>query len=743
MHGSSGRPGRRAGPAAVVSAPRGPGVAPGRARTVASPARKRRDRSLTVDPAQGPPRVAIPIPPTGRHRPVIRDIRPRSDGPWPPKATVGDRVVIEADVLINGHDLVACDVAYTHESDQEWTTVAMRELGNDRWRAELPVRKVGLYRFVVRGRPDVFETWRRDLRIRAGAGQGISTDLLIGASLLWDAAARATGSDRQLLASVADHLGAGVSSLDVAIDPSVLGASGEGRADERPGSRRPTLGSVVFSERIGRLVAAHPDPTAAVVSDIRRVFADPERARFSAWYELFPRSASPDPGRPGTLADVERIVPYVARLGFDVLYLPPVHPIGRTSRKGRDGRPVAEPGDPGSPWAIGAAEGGHCAVHPDLGTLEDLRSLVATASRHGIDVALDLAFQASPDHPWVHEHPEWFRRDPDGKIRHAENPPKRYEDIYPLDFDSANWPGLWEALADVARFWVEQGIRIFRVDNPHTKPFRFWEWFLATLKAEHPELVFLSEAFTRPKVMYELARVGFSQSYTYFAWRNEKWELERYFDELTRSEVSDYFRPNLWPNTPDILTKELQSGHQSVFIVRLVLAATLGASYGIYGPVFELQEHLAREPGSEEYAHSEKYEVRHWDLTRPDSLAGLIGRINEIRRAHVALQHDRTLRFHRIDNDQMLAYSKCGIEPGSTDAVLVIVNLDPVHTQSGWLELDFEALGVQRSDRYVMHDLLTDARYEWEPKRNFVMLDPTGLPAHVFSVEPLSGRTVR
>ena len=351
---------------------------------------------------------------------------------------------------------------------------------------------------------------------------------------------------------------------------------------------------------------------------------------------------------------------------------------------------------------------------------------------------MDLAFQASPDHPWVLEHPEWFRRDPDGNIRYAENPPKRYEDIYPLDFDSANWPGLWMALLDVARYWIDQGIHIFRVDNPHTKPFRFWEWFIATLKAEHPELIFLSEAFTRPKVMYELAKVGFTQSYTYFAWRNTKWELESYFNELTRTEVADYFRPNLWPNTPDILTEVLQSGRTAAFVVRLVLAATLGASYGIYGPPFELQEHLPREPGSEEYAQSEKYEVRHWNRERKDSLAELIARVNQIRRDHEALHHDRTLHFHRIDNDQLLAYSKRSIGDGPADAIVVVVNLDVEHPQSGWLELDLEALGIGADAAYVMHDLLTDARYEWEAGANFVMLDPSGVPAHLFAVEELT-----
>ncbi len=676
-----------------------------------------------------PPKLAIPLPPSGRQRLVIADIRPRVDaGAWPPKVAVGDWVPIKADVLINGPDLVAAEVAYVHYGDQLWTTVPMHDIGNDRWRAEIPITEIGPYRFVVRCRPDAFETWRRDLATRLDAGQDVATELLIGAALLWDAAARATGPDRRKLATTAELL----RDADLGGDAPT---SRRGAKVREAASVRTKL----FSEELGRLVERYPDPTSVVVSEIHHLFADPERARFSAWYELFPRSASPDPRRPGTLADVERLVPYVARLGFDVLYLAPIHPIGRTNRKGRNGAREAGPGDPGSPWAIGAAEGGHTAIHPELGTLEDFRSLVAAAAARGIDVAVDLAFQASPDHPWVSQHPEWFRRDPDGQIRYAENPPKKYEDIYPLDFDSANWPGLWAELLDVARFWVDQGVRVFRVDNPHTKPFRFWQWFIASLKAEHPELIFLAEAFTRPKVMYELARAGFTQSYTYFAWRTEKWEIESYFDELTKTEVAEYFRPNLWPNTPDILTETLQSGHPSAFVVRLILAATLGASYGIYGPAFELHEHVAREPGSEEYAGSEKYEVRHWDLARPDSLAELIGRVNQIRRVHPALHHDRTLTFHRVDNEQILAYSKHSIGTEPADAVLVVVNLDPVHTQSGWVELDLGELGVPPASTYVMHDLLTDARYRWERSRNFVMLDPSGSPAHVFSVEPAAG----
>jgi starch synthase (maltosyl-transferring) len=429
-------------------------------------------------------------------------------------------------------------------------------------------------------------------------------------------------------------------------------------------------------------------------------------------------------------------------MGFDVLYLPPIHPIGRTGRKGPDGATRAGKGDPGSPWAIGGTEGGHRSIHPELGTLDDFRDLVTAAAARGIDVAIDLAFQASPDHPWVDEHPEWFRHLPDGSIRHAENPPKRYEDIYPLDFDTPNWQALWTELLEVVRFWITQGVKVFRVDNPHTKPFAFWEWMIRLVRAESPEVIFLSEAFTRPKVMQQLAKVGFTQSYTYFTWRSSKWELETYLAELTQTDMAEYFRPNFWPNTPDILTDALQHGGRAAFLSRLVLAATLSASYGIYGPPFELLEHAPRASGSEEYLHSEKYEVRSWDLTRPDSLSEFIARVNKVRRDHPALQFNDTLRFHRVDNEQVMAYSKvraagAAAEPGAPghDVVVTVVSLDHQSVQSGWVELDLESLGVDPARPYLMHDLLTGARYRWEGHRNFVMLDPSGLAAHLFSLE--------
>jgi len=483
-----------------------------------------------------------------------------------------------------------------------------------------------------------------------------------------------------------------------------------------------------------RFATTYPKELAVVV--------DREKARFSAWYETFPRSCAKktpvaeqhreasESGRCATFRECESRLPYIASMGFDVLYLPPIHPIGHAHRKGKNNRAYAGPDDPGSPWGIGSEEGGHKAIHPQLGTLEDFRRFVSKAREHGMEVALDISFQCSPDHPYVKEHPEWFRHRPDGTIQYAENPPKKYQDIYPFAFETEHWRELWEELKGIVLFWVEQGVHIFRVDNPHTKPMRFWEWLIGEVKEKYPDVIFLSEAFTRPKVMYNLAKLGFTQSYTYFAWRNTKWELTQYFTELTQTDLREYFRPNLWPNTPDILTEYLQTGGRPAFMARLVLAATLGASYGIYGPAFELWEHTPRERGSEEYLDSEKYEIKHWDLSRPDSLKDLIARVNRTRKENPALQSDWSLRFHPVDNDQLICYSKNSDD--LSNIVLVVVNLNPFYTHSGWVQLPLEKLGVDPQVPYQMHDLLSDARYIWKGPRNYVELNPSIVPAHIF-----------
>jgi starch synthase (maltosyl-transferring) len=477
------------------------------------------------------------------------------------------------------------------------------------------------------------------------------------------------------------------------------------------------------------VAARHPDRADATRGADGRVVVDPVLARFSAWYEMFPRSAGPL-GQHGTLRDCARRLPYVASMGFDVLYLPPIHPIGRSYRKGPNNALEAGAADVGSPWAIGAPEGGHKSVHPELGTLEDLRALVREARVLGIEVAIDVALQASPDHPYVKEHPEWFRHRSDGSIQYAENPPKKYQDVYPFEFEGPAWESLWHELASIFLFWCEQGLRVFRVDNPHTKPLRFWQWCIAEVKARYPETIFLAEAFTRPKLMYALAKGGFTQSYTYFAWRHSKWEFTEYLKELTRPPVVDFYRPNFWPNTPDILPENLQFGGRSGFMLRLLLAATLSSNYGIYGPAFELMEHVAR-PGSEEYIDNEKFQLRTWDLDRDDSLRHVIALVNRVRREQPALQ-DNLVTFHPTDDEHMLAFSKRS--PDGASVVLVVINLDPHHTHAANVDLDLEALGLSPNEAFQVHDLLADARYHWESGRAFVELNPALMPASIFLV---------
>ena len=484
--------------------------------------------------------------------------------------------------------------------------------------------------------------------------------------------------------------------------------------------------------QIGAGIEKRTERTVTYYEKVLEVVVDPPRARFSSWYELFPRSAGTELGQHGTFADVEARLPAIARMGFDVLYLPPIHPIGREKRKGPNNTLSAGPDDVGSPWAIGAAEGGHKQILPALGTPEDFRHLVAEAARHGLEIALDIAFQCAPDHPYVKAHPQWFRWRPDGTVQYAENPPKKYQDIYPFNFECEDWRALWLELKSVFEHWVGEGVRIFRVDNPHTKAFGFWEWVIAEIQRERPDVIFLAEAFTRPKVMHRLAKVGFTQSYTYFTWRNTKAELSTYFTELAQGPGREYFRPNAWPNTPDILNEHLHGGERAVFMLRLVLAATLAANYGIYGPAYELLEGDPREPGSEEYRDSEKYQLRHWDLTRAESLAPFIARINRIRRENPALQADHSLRFVPVDNDQLLAYVKRSGEAGDENVVLCVVNLDPHNAQSGWVDLAAAELDLDLEQSFQMHDLLANQRFVWQGARRFVRLDPARAPAHVF-----------
>jgi starch synthase (maltosyl-transferring) len=637
------------------------------------------------------------------------------NGKYDAKTVVGDRLTITADAFVDGHDLLRVEAQYRVIGERSWTSVVLSPLGNDAWQGSITPLRQGRYEFFVSARVDHFASWLRDLRARVDAGQDVAVELEVGHQLIEAAVARAKGLDKRSLTAVSYTVGVG----------------------------SPPDRDVIGDAELVDLVARNTKG-ATTSSPTYHFRVERERARFTTWYELFPRSTSPKKKTHGTFADVHDRLGYLADLGVDVLYLPPVHPIGTTARKGRNGAAKAKRGDVGSPWAIGAPEGGHTAIHPQLGTMDDFHNLVVSAASRGIEVALDIAFQCSPDHPWVTEHPQWFAHRPDGSIRYAENPPKRYEDVYPLSFETEDWRALWDALRDVFEFWIDNGVRVFRVDNPHTKPFGFWEWVIPSLQADHDGLIFLAEAFTRPKVMKRLAKLGFTQSYTYFAWRTEKWEFEEYLNELVQTDVADYFRPSFWPNTPDILTEQLQHGDRHLFMTRALLAGTMAASYGIYGPVFELCETAPRHEGSEEYLDSEKYQLRQFDLDSPTTIAPFLRTLNTIRREHNALQHNETLRFHQVDNEAIIAYSKTvgGVAGSATgplaDApVVVIANLDATHQQTGWVHLDLDRLGLDADAAYHVHDLLTGERYEWKGQRNFVILDPTKTPGHLFRIEPV------
>jgi starch synthase (maltosyl-transferring) len=639
----------------------------------------------------------------GRKRIIIENVRPEIEGGrFPIKRVVGEKVIVQADLFADGHDEVSALLLYRKAEEENWREVPMKPLVNDRWEGVFTVEEMGIYCYTLRGWIDPFRVWQKDLRKKMEAGQDIKVDLAIGAQYLEEAGKRASGEDAKRLKECAKTL----------------------RGKKDPAS------SFALSDEITRLMSARPDQSLTVLYEKELpVVVDRKEALFSTWYEIFPRSGSREPEKHGTFKDCENLLPEIARMGFDILYFPPIHPIGKTNRKGKGNSPVAEPDDPGSPWAIGSEEGGHKSVHPQLGTMEDFLMFISRARGHGLEIALDLAFQCSPDHPYVKEHPEWFRWRPDGTIQYAENPPKKYEDIVPFDFENKNWQELWEELKSIVLFWIEKGIRIFRVDNPHTKPFAFWEWLIQEIKRDCPEVIFLAEAFTRPKVMYRLAKVGFTQSYTYFTWRSTKRELTEYLTELIRTEVREYFRPNFWPNTPDILSEYLQYGGRPAFIVRLVLAATLSSNYGVYGPSFELCLNEAM-PEREEYLHSEKYERKVWEQDRPGSLRDLIARINRIRRENPALQTTGNLKFYEVDNENLLYYGKASED--LANILLIIVNLDPFNTQSGWIRVPGEELEIVEGQSYLLHDLLGDDKYIWHGDWNNVEVNPQIMPAKIF-----------
>jgi starch synthase (maltosyl-transferring) len=673
-----------------------------------SPRTKRR-APAKKNAAPAPPSDATAAVAEGRVRAVIDAVLPIVDGGrFPAKRIAGEPVAVEAHCFTDGHDQIRVVLRWkmlgSANADYE---IDMRAQTNDVWGAEFTPSLPGRYQYTVMAWVDHFESWRREFERRVEKND-ILVALQAGAALIDEAAARAAGSDAaileewsgQLLESLQDSKADIAAQKSLALDPA--------RA---------------------AIVARYSDRGSAAARTLE-LSVDRKRAAFSSWYELFPRSAALERGSHGTFEDVEARLPYLAEMGFDVLYFPPIHPIGRINRKGTNNALRANPDDVGSPWAIGSAEGGHKDILPQLGTFDDFDRLLNVARALGLEIAMDIAFQCAPDHPYVKQHPQWFKHRPDGSVQYAENPPKKYQDIYPFDFETGDWRGLWNELKSIVDFWIGRGVRIFRVDNPHTKAFGFWEWLIGATQRDHPDVIYLAEAFTRPKVMHRLAKLGFSQSYTYFTWRNTKQELTDYFTELASGPGREYYRPNVWPNTPDILPETLQSGLRPMYAARLILAATLSANYGIYGPTYELMESTPREPGSEEYRDSEKYQLRHWTLQQPDSLWSLIARMNRIRRENAALQSDSGLHFCKIDNDQLIAYLK--IDSGSSNVILTVVNLDPHQAQSGWIDLDVGALKFEPEQPYQVHDLLSDQRYIWRGRYNYVLLEPQRAPAHVF-----------
>lgn len=640
-----------------------------------------------------------------RARVVIENVRPQIDGgQFPIKRISGELVNVSADVFGDGHDVISARLLYRKKGEKKWNENPFRLIENDQFVGQFRIDEEHDYEYAVMAWIDHALTWYEGFLKKKKAGDHLDVEIQIGLGFLDEIAKAAKGNEQRLAKELAAQI------RECHYQEAVELCSGE---------------------RLRNLIEDSPIRKFASISESYGVQVDRLKASFSAWYEFFPRSSSPDSSRPGTFNDCFPIVDRLAELGFDTLYFPPIHPIGRAHRKGKNNSTTAQPGEPGSPWAIGASEGGHTGVLSDLGTEADFIALVAHARTRGIEIAMDLAYQCSPDHPWVKEHPDWFKWRPDGTVQYAENPPKKYQDVLPIYFECDDWKNLWDALKGVIEYWIDKGVKVFRVDNPHTKPFAFWEWVMAEMHRDHPEVLFLSEAFTRPKIMARLAKIGFHQSYSYFTWRKNKAELSEYLGQLTQTELRDYFRANFWPNTPDILPEYLQNTGFSNNAIRYVLAATLSSNYGMYGPVYEYLIN-SPVPGKEEYIDSEKYEVRHWDWSLNSPFHHLIGKINHIRRQNPAFYTTFNLQFCETDNPMVMAYFKQTED--RSNAVLVVVNLDPYQKQSAWIKTPLDALGIAEGEIMELNDLMDDSRYHWNRNWNYVELDPRLMPCHIFNI---------
>ena len=647
----------------------------------------------------------------GRQRVIIENVQPQiNNGAFPVKRVVNEKVQVKADIFCDGHDSVRAELLFRHTSEKEWHIKELKQEPNDCWSGSFVAENPGEYLYTLRGWTDRASTWYHDMIKKIQAEVDITSDIDVGLDIIrrvlttWKSI---EPRDKNYLKNVAE-----------------LFSSDDDMEDKKEPVTNGKLSGVLLKYPLRNYVTTYEPELKLVIERLK--------AGFSSWYEFFPRSLASEVKNHGTFKDCISHLEYIADMGFDVIYLPPVHPIGETKKKGKNNVPIAEEEDPGSPWAIGSKDGGHKSVHKQLGTLDDFRLLVSKAGEHDIEIALDIALQCSPDHPYLKEHPQWFRHRPDGTIQYAENPPKKYEDIYPFDFESEDWQAMWEELKSIFIFWIEQGVKIFRVDNPHTKSLRFWGWLINEIHRLHPDVIFLAEAFTRPKVMYQLAKQGFTQSYTYFTWRNTKTELISYFEELINTDVVEYFRPNLWPNTPDILPEFLQVSGRPGFVIRSILAATLSSSYGIYGPAFELMENTPDKIGSEEYLNSEKFEIKDWNFQTKKSLKPIIKTVNRIRRDNPALHSNRSLLFHETESEKLIAYSKATDD--YSNIILVVVNLDPYHTHSGWIHFPIREFDMHETETFQVHDLLGGSYYLWSGSVNYVELNPGVSPAHIFRI---------
>lgn len=640
-----------------------------------------------------------------QRRVVIDHISPQlNGGEFFIKRIVNEIVNVDAHVLVDGHDVIAASVLYKHEKERTWKEVRMQDIGNDEWQASFVVEKQGFYTYKVEGWVDYALNWQHGVERKIADNQHISSELLEGAEYLKPLLKKAAKGEKDYLADCIEAF--------------------------QDANRYEDAIEEAKSERLHEIFVKYPAKHLANTSHDLQIYVDRKKAQFSTWYEFFPRSSSETEGHHGTFKDCERLLGRIANMGFDTLYFPPVHPIGEVNRKGKNNTTEAKKGDVGSAWGIGSQYGGHKDIHPQLGTLEDFKSLVVKAQEHGIEIAMDYALQAAPDHPWVTSNPDWFKWRPDGTVQYAENPPKKYQDILPIYWESEDYKNLWNECLDILIHWIECGVRVFRVDNPHTKPYYFWNWVIAQVKKKYPDVIFLAEAFTKPKVMQQLAKQGYTQSYTYFTWRDNKHELIQYVEELTKTDQKEYMRPNFWPNTPDINPYHLQGANESKYIQRYALAATLSSNIGIYGPVFEqMIDHAI--PGKEEYYMSEKFQVCHYDWFKENKLTTLISRINAIRHENEALQQTNNIKFCHIENDNLLGFYKWNQD--RTNELLIIISLDQYYAQQGTIQLPLQELGIHQGHKVEVHDLVTGNSYNWYDEWNYIELHPT-LPFHIFKI---------